>query len=414
MRAAVEHRSAGPRPAAGTRRPLVVAVVLGLLAVFGPFSMNLYLPVLPGLTHDLETTTALAQLTITGCLIGLAAGQLVAGPLSDRYGRRLPLLVGVVAYVVTSLLCAAAPSIEVLLVGRLLQGVAASTGVVIALAAGRDVYSGDRLVAYYGRFTVLSGLAGAISPVFGGLLALFTDWRGTFLALTILGAVVLLAVVLGLPETLRPERRRLGGGRDVSVLGLLADRRFLGIVLVMGLVNGGLFAYLSGSTFILQSTYGVGPQAYSVLIGIISGVYMLFGWLAGRVGTIWSTGRSLLLSVVVGLAGSAGVLATALLHLPLAAMMAALLVMVSGIAAATTAATSLGMAANPDAAGSASSLLGLARYAFGAAAAPVVGLFGDARIGTTLGVLSIAVMTASLAALSLVRTRDAPPAREAR
>lgn len=395
--------SGGRAPSSGPGRPLVVAVVLGLLAVFGPFSMNLYLPVLPGLTHDLQTTTALAQLTITGCLIGLAGGQLVAGPLSDRYGRRPPLLVGVIAYVLTSLLCAAAPSIEVLLAGRLLQGAAASTGVVIALAAGRDVYSGDRLVAYYGRFTVLSGLAGAVSPVFGGLLALFTDWRGTFVALALLGAVVLLAVVLGLPETLPPQRRKRTGGSGVSVLGLLVEHRFLGVVLVMGLVNAGLFAYLSGSTFILQSTYGVGPQTYSLLIGVLSGVYMLFGWLAGRVATAWSTIRTLLVSAFVGLGGAAGVLVTALLHLPLASMMAALLVMVSGIAAATTAATSLGMAANPDVAGSASSLLGVARYAFGAAAAPVVGLFGDARIGATLGVLSIAVMAAALASIALTR-----------
>ncbi|MEV4582621.1 MFS transporter [Nonomuraea jabiensis] len=149
-------------------RPL--AVVLGLLTIFGPISMDLYLPVLPALTAELRSATSTAQLTITACLFGLALGQLIAGPLSDRFGRRRPLLAGVAAYVLTSASCAISPTIETLIAARFVQGLAGTVGIVIAQAAGRDLYSGRALVRYYGRLTVLAGLAAIIGPVIGGQL----------------------------------------------------------------------------------------------------------------------------------------------------------------------------------------------------------------------------------------------------
>src|SRR3954454_14097804 len=135
-------------------RPL--AALLGLLTVFGPISMDLYLPVLPALTHDLRAATSTAQLTVTACLLGLALGQVIAGPLSDRFGRRRPLVVGVVAYIGVSLLCAVSPTVETLVAARFVQGLAGAVGIVIAQAAGRDLYSGGALLRYYGRLTVLS------------------------------------------------------------------------------------------------------------------------------------------------------------------------------------------------------------------------------------------------------------------
>ncbi|MFT3943013.1 MAG: multidrug effflux MFS transporter [Ancrocorticia sp.] len=383
--------------------PMVIAVVLSMLAFFGPFSMNLYLPVLPELTEQLGTTAALAQLTMTACLVGLAGGQLVIGPLSDRYGRRKPLLLGTVAYVVASLACAWAPNITVLLVARLLQGLAASAGVVIALAAGRDVYEGAKLVAYYGRFTMLSGLAGAVSPVIGGVLASFIDWRGSFVALALLGGVVLAATFFGLPETLPAVRESLPtevrGRRDAespSFLSLLSNRTFLKVLLVIGLVNMANFGYVSASTFVYQSSYGVSPQTYSLLMALFSGSYMLFGWLAGRVAIWRSTQWALVASVVLGLTGGAGILGSAMLGLPLATMVVAMFVLAAAASGATTAATAIGMEANPEAAGAASSLLGVVRYGSGAIAAPLVGIAGAQGAGLSLGVLSVAVMTVSL------------------
>ena len=160
-----------------------LAVVLSLLTVFGPISMDLYLPVLPALTDELRAATSMAQLTVTACLLGLALGQVVAGPLSDRFGRRRPLLIGVVVYVVTSLACAVSPTVEVLVVARFAQGLAGAVGIVISQAAGRDLYSGAPLLRYYARLTVLAGLAAIVGPVVGGGLAAVTDWRGIFVFL---------------------------------------------------------------------------------------------------------------------------------------------------------------------------------------------------------------------------------------
>src|SRR4051794_33190205 len=188
-----------------------LAVVLSLLTVFGPISMDLYLPVLPALTSELRSATSTAQLTITACLLGLALGQLVAGPLSDRFGRRRPLLIGVIAYIGVSLLCAASPTVETLVAARFVQGLAGGVGIVIAQAAGRDVYSGGALLRYYGRLTVLGGLAAIVGPLIGGQLARVTDWRGVFVFLAAVGAAILAACLLVFRETLPAENRVSGG-----------------------------------------------------------------------------------------------------------------------------------------------------------------------------------------------------------
>ena len=380
--------SAGP-PAVGR----ALAVVLSLLTVFGPISMDLYLPVLPALTIELRSATSTAQLTITACLLGLALGQLVAGPMSDRLGRRRPLLIGVVAYVAVSLLCAVSPSVETLIAARFVQGLAGGVGIVIAQAAGRDLYSGGALLRYYGRLTVLGGLAAVVGPVIGGQLAEVTDWRGIFVFLAAVGAAILVACLLIFRETLPAEARVSGGlaqtGRDMRRL--LADRVFLGAVLVTGMVNAALFAYLSGATFVLQDVYGLSPQGYSYAFGLNSAGFMVFGFLAGRTSQRWSERGTLLAGIAMVVAGAGGLLATAAWDLPLAALIVSLLVMVGGVAVTTPPATSLALAGYPDIAGTASSFLGVARFAFGGLAAPLVGM------GT--GITPLALVTVAAAVL---------------
>ena len=357
-------------------RPL--AAVLGLLTIFGPISMDLYLPVLPALTAELHSTTSVAQLTITACLLGLAAGQVIAGPLSDRFGRRMPLLIGVVAYTLTSVLCAVSPTIEALILARLVQGLAGAVGIVIAQAAGRDVYSGGKLIRYYGRLTVLGGLAAIIGPVIGGQLARVTDWRGVFLFLAAVGVAILVASSVVFQETL-PAGRRVTGGFSHTLNDfrrLLADRVFVGAVLITGFSYAAIFAYLSGATYILQGMYGLSPQGYSLAFGLNSLGFMVFGFAAGRLSERWSERGTLTLGLVMAAAGALALLATAMLHLPLAAIILSLFTMVSGVAVTSPPATSLALKDYPDIAGTASSLLGLARFAFGGLAAPLVGIAG--------------------------------------
>lgn len=382
-----------------------LAVVLCLLTVFGPISMDLYLPVLPALTTELDTTTSTAQLTITTCLLGLAIGQVIAGPLSDRFGRRKPLLVGVVAYIATSAACAASPTIEVLIAARFVQGLAGAVGIVIAQAAGRDLYSGGKLVRYYGRLTVIGGLAAIIGPVMGGQLAAVTDWRGIFAFLSVLGVVILGACLIVFRETLpRPDRVTGGLSRTGSDFRrLLTDRLFLGAVLVIGFVYAALFAYLSGATYVLQGIYRLSPQEYSFAFGLNSLGFMVFGFAAGRLSERWSERGTLALGLVMCLLGAGGLLATGLFHLPLVAMILSLFTMASGVAVTTPPTTSLALAGYPDIAGTASALLGMTQFAFGGLAAPLVGL-GGAENAIPLGLVTV-VSTALAAVAYLVAIR---------
>lgn len=381
--------------------------MLLLLTVFGPISMDLYLPLLPALTLELDAATSMAQLTITACLIGLALGQLIAGPLSDRFGRRGPLLVGVLAYIVTSVWCAMAPSAELLILARLVQGLAGGVGLVIAQAAGRDLYSGGALIRYYGRVTVLSGLAAIVGPLLGGLLATVTDWRGLFLFLAAIGGVILLATLLRFTETLPKDRRTRGGfaqtGRHYRTL--LSDRRFIGAVLISGFANAAVFAYLAGATYVLQGIYDLSPQEYALAFGLNSAGFMVFGYLAGRSSERWSISGTLTVGIVVAGLGAAGLLLAGIAPMPLPVVIVSLFTLASGVAISSPPATTLALAEYPQMAGTASSLLGMVRFGFGGFAAPLVGVAGATSI-LPLGLVTVtSVALAGAAFLILSRRR---------
>jgi len=190
--------------------------LLGALTAVGPLSLDMYLPALPSLGHDLGASESQVQVTITACLIGLAAGQLFAGPLSDGWGRRRPVIAGAIAYSLATLLCALAPSVQLLVAARFVQGVAGGVGVVIARAIVRDLYSGVAAAKYFSRLVLVFGVAPIIVPSIGSAVLRVADWRGVFVVLAVVGALIALAVVLRLPETLPPERRNPGGLRRIA------------------------------------------------------------------------------------------------------------------------------------------------------------------------------------------------------
>jgi DHA1 family bicyclomycin/chloramphenicol resistance-like MFS transporter len=392
-------------------------VVLGLLSTFGPLSLDLYLPALPELADELAATPSAAQLTITACLVGLAVGQLVAGPLSDRLGRRRPLLVGLVAYLLVSVACAFAPSVAVLVTLRLVQGLAGAAGLVIARAVARDLYEGRRLVLFFSRLTLISGLAPVVAPVLGGQLSRVMSWRGIFWVLAGFGAVLLLAG-LAQRETLPPQRRSTGG-LTATLRGfqvLLRDRFFVGAALSSGLAAASMFAYISGSTFVLQRIYGLSAQGFSFAFGLNSVGIMAMSQVGGRLSRRWSTVRVLALGLALNLLGAAALAVTVLLGLGLTFLVPSLFVMVSALGLVFPTATALAMADYPDRAGAASSLLGLGQFVFGAVVAPLVGIAGEGT-AVPLGVVALTASTcASLVFVALVlpsvrvaRRRDVLP-----
>jgi MFS transporter, DHA1 family, multidrug resistance protein len=392
------HAPDAARPAART------VVVLGGLTMFGPLSLDLYLPALPQLADDLNASASAAQLSITACLIGLAVGQLVAGPLSDRLGRKRPLMIGLVAYLLASVACALAPSVTVLIVLRLIQGLGGAAGIVISRAIARDLYSGSALMIFFSRLLLVAGLAPVLAPILGGQLSRIMSWRGIFGVLAGFGAVLLLAGWFGLNETLPPERRVVGGFRRTlqGYHRLLHDRFFVGCALSSGLAGATLFAYIAGSTFVLQKIYGMSPQGFSFVFGGISLGLVAAAQAGARIALVWPLTRVLALGLIINLLGAASLLVTVISGLPMGVLIGALVVMVCAVGLIFPTANALAMADYPDLAGTASSLQGLSQFLFGAIAAPIVGIAGD-QTALPLGIVTSAASVCAMASfVSLV------------
>jgi MFS transporter, DHA1 family, multidrug resistance protein len=387
--------SGAEKPRGGLAR----TVVLGSLTAAAPLSIDTYLPALPAIAVELEASASLVALTLTACVVGLAVGQLVAGPLSDVLGRRRPMIVGAVGFVVGSAACAAAPDVATLVALRLAQGLFGAVGIVLARAVVRDLYEGPAAARAFAALMLVSGVAPIVAPVLGGQLLRLTSWRGVFVVLAALGAVVLVGVLLAVPETLPPDRRRTGGWRTTRhAFGvLLADARVLACVAAAGFGFAAMFAYISGSTFVLQGLYGLSPQEFSGVfavnsVGIVSAV-QLSGRLVGAEKV--RPQRMVPLGLVIAVVGSATVLAGAL-GLGVWGVVVGLFVTVCGVGTALPAATTLSLADHPEHAGSASALLGTAQFIVGGFSAPLVGLGGGATalpMGLTMtGATAIALV----------------------
>ncbi len=396
-------QAVAPERAAVPTGHRMLPALLVVLTIFGPISMDLYLPVLPALTTELKAVTSAAQLTMTACLIGLGAGQLIAGPLSDRYGRRHLLLIGIGGYVVTSLLCAVAPTIEILIAVRLLQGFAGGMGIVIGSAAGRDTYSGRALIRFYGRLAVMGPTAAIVGPLLGGQLARFTDWRGLFVFLAAVGVALFAVAWFVFGETLPVERRTAGGfaatRRDLGVL--IRDRVYVGAILNQGFVLAALFAYLAGATYILQGGYGLSPQQYSLAFGANSCGSVICGFLGARLSERWSLRGTLRTGLTVAGLGATGLLVAGIIGTGVWPVLASLFVLASGGALTSTPATTLALAEYPQMAGSASSLLGVVRYGFGGIAAPLVGITGTSTV-LSLGIVATCCIALAMLAIGVL------------
>ncbi|WP_354700946.1 Bicyclomycin resistance protein [Paraconexibacter sp. AEG42_29] len=402
MRGTVPHTGAPPRH---------LLLLLGCLSTFGPLSMDMYLPGLPAMADDLGASTAAAQVTLTACLAGLAAGQLLIGPLSDTHGRRRPLLAGLLAYGLASLLCALAPSVATLTLLRFVQGVAGAAGIVIARAIVRDVAEGDAAARAFARLMLVSGLAPILAPVLGGQVLRVTDWRGVFGVLAGIGAVLAAVTWRVLPETHAPDRRRTGGVRETTSVfaTLLRDRTFLACTLACGLSFAAMFAYIAGSPFVLQEVYDVSPQTFSLLFAVNALGILLGSQVSGRLVGRVAPDRLLTLGVRTAAAGAVGLVLVSVLEVGLVAVLVCLFAVVASIGLILPNAAAIGMAGHPRTAGSASALLGLSQYAFGALAAPLVGVAG-LHHGVPMAVVIAAAAVGSLVALMLLLPRGRLPA----
>ncbi|MHC5700767.1 multidrug effflux MFS transporter [Streptomyces sp. PKU-MA01144] len=395
-------QTAPPAAVAAARRAgLLVTLVLGGLTALPPLSMDMYLPALPAVTGDLRAPAATIQLTLTACLAGMALGQLAVGPMSDRWGRRRPLLAGMAVYVAATAACAFATGAETLIVFRLLQGLAGAAGIVIARAVVRDLYDGVEMARFFSTLMLVSGVAPIVAPLIGAQILRVTDWRGVFHVLAVIGLLLTLVVAKWLHETLPPERRHGGGvGHALRTMrALAADRVFTGYTLAGGLAFAALFAYIAASPFVVQSLFGASPQTFGLLfavnsIGLVAVGQINGKLLVGRVSLDKVLGAGL---AVIALAALALLLMTSGVFgetglLPVAA---GLFVLMSAMGVTLPNTNAQALMRAPHAAGSASALLGTSSFLVGAIASPLVGIAGE----TTAVPMAVVQLVCALGAL---------------
>ena len=365
-------------------------VLLGSLTAFGPLSIDMYLPALPAIARDLAASESVVQLTLTACLIGLALGQIVAGPLSDSLGRRRPLLIGVAGYVIVSMLCAIAPSAWLLVVLRLIQGLTGAAGIVIARAIVRDLYAGSAAARYFSRLILVMGLAPILAPVLGAQVLRISTWRGIFLVLTIVTALLWLGAALALPETLPAARRSAGSfAGTLNIFGqLIRDTPFVGYAVAAGLAFGAMFAYIAGSPFVLQGIFHVSPQTFSLIFGMNAAGFVLASQINGSLVSRIRPARLLTGGLIANATAGLALLFVVASGFGLLAVLLPLFLLASSVGFIVPNAIALALSRRPDAAGTGSALLGVIQSGVAAFGAPIVGVAGTGTALPMAGVIA--------------------------
>jgi MFS transporter, DHA1 family, multidrug resistance protein len=383
----------------------VIVAVAGALSSFGPLSIDLYLPALPRVAGDLGATDSSTQLSVSACLVGLALGQLIFGPLSDKYGRRHLVLGGVAMWTLAALACGAAPDVWALVALRLVQGLGGAAGLVIARAVIRDLFDGAAMARAFGLVSLIGSIAPAVAPVAGGGLLHLTTWRGLFVILAVIGFAMLVMAWVALPESLPPERPRSGGAHEVAaaVRRLGVDRLFVGSGAVLALGSSVLFIYISLSSFVLQQHYGLSAGAFSAVFAGNSIGILGAGWLTvvllRRHGSRWTLACGLA-TMLTGVA----VLAMAVLAgWGLWAVLPPLLVSIASVGFVFPTTTNLALLGRTRDAGTASALLGSAQFLAGAAAGPLVSVGGASGPAMAIGMVCFAIAAALVHGLVVVR-----------
>lgn len=386
---------------------LWIATILGCLAGMGPLCTDLYLPALPQIATNLNTSASLVQASLTATLFGIALGQIFIGPISDINGRKNPLVFSLILFIITSFFCSFATSIGELIFFRFIQGLAGSGGIVLSRAIACDLYSGPALTKFFSLLMLINGIAPIFSPVIGGQILILSDWKGIFFTLGLFSILLTLAVLFGLKESLPDEQRRAGNLKaTLTTFGqLFSDKIFVGYTLIQGFIIAGLFAYIAGSPFVLQTIYGLSAKAFSFCFAINGLGIMLFAQLTGHFTGKFSEKQLLVFGLNLSLLCSIFLLVMSIFQASILFILVPLFIIISCIGITTTASFSLAIQRQPDAAGSASGLLGIVSFIFGAIASPLVGLgSGDTAIPMAM-VISIANLLAYVSYFKLAKTK---------
>lgn len=365
-----------------TRYYLYLIVFLGLLSAFGPFVIDIYLPALPEMTAVFHCDASAIQLGLTFCMIGLAFGQLIFGPTSDKYGRKGVLVFSLIIFVVASIICCYSTSVVTFTAARLLQGIGGAGGIVLSRSVAADMYSGRELARLIAILSAINNLAPVAAPVAGGGVAHAWGWQGIFMILLVLG-IVLLAMCIPLHESL-PPARRFRGSLIASVKGygeVLRIKGFPAYSIVYALAMAALFAYISATPFIVQDVFGFSELGFSLVfavnaVALAAGSALSLRFSAMGKAAMYGSAIGALLAgagALAALVGNAGFL---LYELPV-------FIMLFGIGLVLTGATTQAMNLGRHYAGAASAVIGGIGYIAGGLVSPLVS-YGDIRLTSFL------------------------------
>ena len=367
---------------------LFLVLLLGVLSAFGPFVVDLYLPSLPQLASFFETSASMTQLTLTTAMIGLAVGQLLLGPLSDKFGRKIPLIISLVIYIISTVLIVYAPNIESMIVLRVIQGLSSAGSVVISRAVATDLYRGREMTRFFGLLMTINGIAPIISPILGSLLLEYISWKGVFVFLALIGVIVLL-FCFRLKESLSIENRLQGSiFATFSTFGvIIKNRLFMSYVGIESFLLGAMFAYIAASPFILQSFYGLSAFIFSLCFGANGAALVIGANIGGKLPNRQALAIGVLAFVVAALYTIAVLIIQPHWLFVEIGFFAMLLLMGITFPAIST----LAMESERQYAGSASALLGFAPFFLGGIVSPLVGI-GNIFYSTALVILACGVL----------------------
>ncbi|MEW5422805.1 multidrug effflux MFS transporter [Amorphus sp. 3PC139-8] len=396
-----------PTETPASARPTISHVrlvwMLGLLAAFAPFATDMYLASFPALVETYAASEAQVQLGLSMFFLGLSVGQLIYGPVIDRFGRKTPLLVGIVVFIAASLAITVAPSIEAFVLLRFLQATGGCAGMIIGRAIIRDLFDEREGARVLSIMMMIMGVAPVIAPSLGATILGFANWQAIFFALTLFGLLCLALASMWLPETLPQAQRQSIHPREIArVFATLLSRRAFIVPTLAGSVGfAGMFAFISGSPFVFMEYYGVDQQAYGLLFAInaagMVGASQLNRFLLTRL----STRAVFALALAINVAGGAAVLALAVSEAPLPALFAALWITLATVPLIAANTIAIGMSASGTYAGSASSIIGVLQFACASLASAAVGLLSD---GTAAAMATVIFACGVAAALILLLT----------
>jgi MFS transporter, DHA1 family, multidrug resistance protein len=390
-------------------------LTLGLLAATAPLSLDAYLPALPAIADEFGVSAQQAQLSFTACLLGLGIGQILAGPLGDRWGRRAPMLAGATLYVVASLACAAAPTATALIVLRLVQGLAGAVGLVLSRAVVHDLARGSAATSLYSQLAAVSGAAPVLAPIVGGVIITFAGWRVVFVVLAALGVVMAVAVYFIVADTHPADKR--SSARLSTVLStfrvLLRDRRFAAFATLVMLASAILFSYIASTPFVLQSVFGLTQLQFALSFAAVGSALVLASVFNARIVRRHQPLVVLRIAAVVQLLGIAalGVLIAVRLFTGWTAIPLLIILLTWSIAPCgiiTPTGISLAMDRSGNHAGAASGLLGASMFLVGAIVSPLSGSGDPAVIMVALMLAFSVAITVCTLVLHRKRGRATP------